>query len=570
MTLTRRSVLLLFALAASAASGVPAAHAQSAGGALGEAIRRLRPDGGREGWRLGPRGEIDALWRMYDGPGAAPLWSGDGRPTPRALVAIALLEGAETHGLDPAEYSAATLRRDAAALERAASSDSVAAARFDVLLSRSVVRLLSHLHEGRVDPRAAGADLPRSGAPADFAAGALELWRAPDLAAALSAWEPPYAAYHALLNALARYRELAADTSLRAPRTGGPRALRPGDPYADAPDLRRLLVALGDLEAANAVTAGDSVAVYDAALADAVALFQQRHGLEPDGVLGPATMAQLRAPLSKRVRQIELTLERWRWLPHRPAQRFLVVNVPEFRLDAFDGPPGGASQLAMRVIVGQATGRHGTPYFAGTMREVVFRPYWDVPLRIARNELLPIIRRRPGYMDAEGFEIVRGGEADAVAYPPTRANLARVAAGTLRLRQRPGPKNALGAVKFVFPNPYSVYLHGTPALRLFEHARRDFSHGCIRTEDPTALAAFALRGEAGWDRAEIERAMRAEKTLHVPLQQPIAVYVTYATAVARGDVVSFFPDLYGRDATLARELMRRAPALERGSVSDRP
>jgi murein L,D-transpeptidase YcbB/YkuD len=266
-------------------------------------------------------------------------------------------------------------------------------------------------------------------------------------------------------------------------------------------------------------------------------------------------MSALRVPLARRVRQIELTLERWRWMPDVPPERYAVVNVPAFRLYVFEHDATAAhAELRTNVIVGQA-GRRATPAFVGTMREVVFRPYWDVPPSIARNETVPYIRRRPGYFEREELEIVRGGDDDAVVYPPTERNLERVLAGTLRLRQRPGPKNALGYVEFVFPNAYNVYLHGTPAQELFAATRRDFSHGCIRVEDPTALAELVLRGQPGWDRAAIEAAMQGTRTLRVKLDRPVAVYVLYATVTVGGDgTVRFYPDLYGRDAALERAL----------------
>jgi murein L,D-transpeptidase YcbB/YkuD len=269
-------------------------------------------------------------------------------------------------------------------------------------------------------------------------------------------------------------------------------------------------------------------------------------------------MGQLRVPMSQRVRQIEITLERWRWLPDHPPARYAVVNIPAFRLYVFEGDSLGDNPvLGMKVIVGKSQGRHATPVFTGVMRDVVFRPYWDVPPRIARNELVPRIRRNPGYFASEALEIVReGGDGVVPTLPPTSENLARVAAGTLRLRQRPGPDNSLGLIKFVFPNDYNVYLHGTPAQHLFERARRDFSHGCVRTEDPNALAEFVLRGQEEWNRSTIEAATLGDRTIRVAVARPVTVYVWYATVVARGAVTYFYPDLYGRDASLGRALGR--------------
>jgi murein L,D-transpeptidase YcbB/YkuD len=394
----------------------------------------------------------------------------------------------------------------------------------------------------------------------DLAALAGAVARATDVSAAVGGVEPPYTGYRALERALARYRVLAADTSLRPPRRTG-RTIRPGDPYADLPALARLLIALGDLDPAAArIPAADSAAMrrYEGAVIDAVVRFQQRHGLDPDSAIGPATLAALSVPLARRVRQIELTLERWRWLPDTPPERYVVVNIPGFRLYAFEHDSAARRPvLAMNVIVGQAEGRHDTPVFTGVMREVVFRPYWDVPPSIARKELIPQFRRRPESFATDGYEIVRRNTADvpATTFAPTSQNFARVLAGELRLRQQPGENNALGLVKFVFPNQYNVYLHGTPAQSLFAHSRRDFSHGCIRTEHPTDLAELVLRDQAPWDRAAMDSVMNGDRTVHVPIVRPLTVFVLYATAVVGdGGEVRFYPDLYGHDTALERVL----------------
>ncbi|MBX6330301.1 MAG: L,D-transpeptidase family protein [Gemmatimonadaceae bacterium] len=523
------------------------------------------------------------LGRLYDMARAAPIWTSNGRPTPRADAAIASLAAAASHGLRARDYDAEPLRARAAA--RAAGAvgaaapraseaparrelvgdvprgapvavDQAAVARFDVWLSLSVMRFMQHLHRGRANPRSLGFALPADTVPFDLAAQTLAASRSADVESVFRAAEPPFSRYAALERALATYRALAADTTLHLPPRAA-RSVRPGDVYAGVPVLRRLLSALGDLapsDTARAAAGADDV--YDAPLVGAVRAFQERHALVADGTIGPATMAQLRVPLAQRVRQIELTLERWRWLPVEPGRRFAVVNIAGFRLYLFNRDVAGeAPVLALDVIVGQAYRRRRTPVFVGTMRSVVFRPYWDVPPSIARNEIIPAIRKDPAYFTREALEIVRGTGADGVRYAPTAANLARVAAGTLRIRQRPGEKNALGPVKFIFPNAYNVYLHGTPATELFAHARRDFSHGCIRVSDPAALATFVLQGQDDWDRPRIEAAMRGTRTVQVTLARPLPVYILYATAVVADDGrVFFYPDVYGHDAALARAL----------------
>lgn len=535
-----------------------AARGQAPDGAIvGAALRSLAEPQAAPLARRGVATGRASLRVLYATNGYQPLWTTSGRPTAQARAVIALLRAAEDRGLRAADYDAAPLGAEWADLAAASPlvSDAPRIARFDLSLSRAVMRLLAQLHAGRVDPRALRFHLPETHRDADLAALTIAVSSAADPAGTITAVEPRYAGYAALLRALARYRALAADSTVRAPALPAT-AVRPGGTLGAAPALRRFLTALGDYRPVSDSGIPADSTRYTPGLVAAVETFQRRHSLEPDGVIGRETVRQLRIPLAQRVEQIELTLERWRWLPDVPPERYAVVNIPGFRLLVFEHDSTAAHPLLeMSVIVGQAAGRRGTPVFTGTMEEVVFRPFWDVPPSIARKELIPRIRREAAWFDSEGFEIVRGGADDARSYPPTGENLERVAAGTLRLRQRPGTINALGLVKFVFPNSHNVYLHGTPAQELFARTRRDFSHGCIRVENPVALAEFVLRAQPGWDRAAIESAMHGDRTVHVRIDHPVAVFILYATAVARADgSVSFYRDLYRQDAALARAL----------------
>ena len=557
-----RGRLLSAVLLLSAVSPRAARAQQSDSVALADALRAVGAELAAPLARRGVAVGRASLRALYAANGDRPLWTANGRPTAQALALVAFLGSVDERGLRPADYGAGPLGREAAAAADAAAAlpDASSAARFDLSLSRAAMRLLAHLHAGRVDPAALRFELPETHQATDLAGLTIALSRATDPAAAIAAAEPRYAGYAALLAGLTRYRSLAADSTVRAPAL--PAApVRPGDALGAAAALRRFLIAVGDYD-----TLGDSATHaddmhYSRDLVAAVEHFQRRHALEPDGIIGRETVRQLRVPLAQRVQQIELTLERWRWLPDVPPERYAVVNIPGFHLLVFEHDSTASHPLLeMSVIVGQAAGRHGTPIFTGTMAEVVVRPFWDVPLSIARKELVPRIIREPGYFDSEGFEIVRGSSDDAATYPPTSDNLGRVASGTLRLRQRPGTINALGLLKFVFPNSHNVYLHGTPAPELFARTRRDFSHGCIRIADPAALAELVLRDQPEWNRAAIDSAMRGDRTIHVPLAQPVAVFILYATTVAQPDgSVAFYPDLYRHDAALARALARPRP-----------
>lgn len=491
------------------------------------------------------------------GAAARPAWTANGRPTRQALTVIGILGDVATRGLDPRDYDSAELATMARALD--ARSDSAQLARFDVALSRSVIRLLTDLREGRTDPRRLGFHLP-SHSRLDLATMAVGVSTALDPNVVITSAEPVYTGYRALEATLARYRTLAADTSLKAPppATG---TLHVGDSYAGAESLRRLLVALGDLSPGAAASDVAQGAQYTTTLSTAVAAFQLRHGLLGDGVAGPATMRALRVPLAHRVQQIELTLERWRWLPDTVPPRYAVVNIPSFRLYLFENDRYASKpEIRMNVIVGRAGRSRATPIFTGTMSEVVFRPYWDIPISIARNEIIPATRRRSGYFADQNLEIVSGGDVGARIYPLNSTNLSRVASGALRIRQRPGPDNSLGLAKFLFPNDFNVYLHDTPARSLFSQSQRDFSHGCIRVQDPPSLAEFVLRDQSGWDRSSIDSAMHGTKTVRISMSHPVAVYILYQTAVVAPEgIVYFYDDLYGHDAKLAQELARRRP-----------
>ena len=506
-----------------------------------------------------PTADLPSLKVMYAAEPGALFWF-DG-VSPRGAVAgcIDMLARADLSGLDPADYGASSLSARWAALTAGPRPSAAEAAQFDVGLSAALMRLLGDVHQGRVDPRSVAFDIDVSGKRLDLPAVLRSARDGGGCAAAFAAAEPPFAAYRRLVQALAGYRAMAAQGEPPLLPDLGPRVkkIEPGKPWPGVSPLDARLRALGDLpmSAPPPSTAPDGTPLYAGAIVDGVKHYQDRHALEPDGVIGPGTITALNTPFTARIRQIELALERMRWLPLLPDASAIFVNIPLFMLWALERDRPN-SVFRMRVVAGKSAG-HATPIFIGKLKYVVFRPYWNPPPNIVKREIVPHARRDPGYLDRQNMEIVESGADDAPALPATPENLSRVLAGKLTLRQRPGEKNSLGLAKFIFPNANNVYMHGTPVPSLFSRARRDFSHGCIRVEDPTRLAEWVLRDDPQWTRARIEKAMAGDRPLQVNLKVPIPVIVFDDTVMVDAEgTVHFSDDYYKHDARLAEALRR--------------
>jgi len=491
----------------------------------------------------------DALDASYRTGAYAPLWLPAG-PAPAVLAEI---KNAPNNGLDLEDYDAAWLEAELAAIT-AGDHTPARVARADVAFTVSFFRLLSDLNRGRVSPERAGFKLDVAEKVLDLPA---LLRRGLDTGrwhAIVDNVEPQFVLYRRLEDVLVRYRFYASRPLPPLPALpAGKRKIAPGETYAGVAALAERLRLVGDLPASGPAPEGDR---YEGALVQAVRSFQDRHGLQADGVLGKDTLEQLAVPLSQRVRQIELSLERLRWLPALPASPIIAVNIPSFRLWAFsDGGDDTAAQLTMPVIVGRAVKARETPVFIGEMRYVEFSPYWNVPPAIQRAEIVPHLQRDPGYWEREELEAVAVGSTGPPVTVLDAATLDGLTTGALRVRQRPGPKNALGAVKFVLPNTMDIYLHSTPAQQLFAQTRRDFSHGCIRVGDPPALAAFVLRDQPEWTPQRIAEAMGGDKTTTARLTRPIPVVLFYTTAIVDSTgAVRFSSDIYGYDRRLEQLL----------------
>ena len=516
----------------------------------------------------------DRTWlnRLYNAETYAPLWVNvAGQPTMAARDAIAAMQSATEEGLDSLDYSAARLAEAAAAIDSVKNPDPDFVGGFDLALSTAFLRYVRHLHSGRVVPTQIGFQLrlpeDRHDVPAMIRT-ALADGTVPQL---VLSQRPPLVQYTRVKETLARYRPLADSISDPVPEVKA--AVKPGEPWAGTAALRRRLALLGDLtdtrEApvpSDTGTEGEGVPLtgvpekYEGALVEGVKRFQDRHGLAADGVIGRGTIAALNVPIRRRVAQLELSMERLRWLPDLTGDRFILVNIPTFQLWAWDSL--GAEEtpsLTMHVIVGQKALSMQTPILEERMEFVIFRPYWNVPPGILRNEILPALQQNPDYLRRNDMEVVQGQGDDAKAVPLDDDALELLERGQLRVRQRPGPRNSLGLVKFMFPNDENVYLHGTPAQELFSRTRRDFSHGCVRVEGPVELAEWVLKGLPEWDRTSIIEAMHAGKSTQVNLDRPIAVILFYTTAIVDADGSPlFYDDIYGHDQKLLQALSARS------------
>jgi murein L,D-transpeptidase YcbB/YkuD len=487
----------------------------------------------------------DSLW-----------WVKGMEPTTQARQVIAVMLQADQKGLSADDYDGSRWNDRLARLKPATRQPTESdAAKFDLALTVCAMRYISDLHIGKVNPKHFAFALDDESKKYDLAEFLKDnVVGAGDVAGVLAQVEPPYPGYKRTIQALHTYVELEKkdDGEQLQPVK---KAIAPGDPYAGVPRLTRLLRLVGDLPVDANVPADQ--AIYQGALVEAVKNFQRRLGRDPNGRIDAQTLADLNVPLSRRVRQMQLTLERWRWLPTSYQKAPIVANIPEFRLRAYD--KDFKIGVTMNVVVGKAYG-HDTPVFTETMKYVVFRPYWDVPYSITRAEMIPHILKDPDYLAKKDFEVVDSKQNVVSSGTVTPEVLSQLRAGKLFVRQKPGPKNALGLAKFLFPNSYNVYMHDTPATEFFAKSRRDFSHGCIRLERPADLAGWVLRDNPGWTPERIRAAMNGSTTQQVNLAHPIPVLIVYATVIVLEDgVVHFYDDIYGHDASLEKVLAKGYP-----------
>lgn len=470
----------------------------------------------------------------YYGDGAHPiLWLGE----PRAADLIAWLRNAAEDGLDPAAYPADQLEKLAAAVGE---TNSRGRAIVELHFSAAFLQFASDLQVGRFLPHKVDPDFFQEGRSIDQL-GALTLLSVSDsLDRFFIQWQPQAPDYAHLRAALADYRALAGAGGWPTVPLG--ESLKPGMSDPRVPALRaRLAVTDG----ADPIAPAGGAELYDDALVAVVKAFQARHGLDVDGVVGKGTVAALNVPVETRVRDIVLSMERWRWMPPDLGRNHLIVNIAGFELRRF---ADGRLEERMNVVVGRPYNK--TPVFSDRIRYLEFNPYWNVPHGIAVKEELPKLKSNPAARAAAGFEAVRGDKV----YPLTSINWSQYGPGNFpfQLRQRPGPNNALGRVKFMFPNQFDVYLHDTPARSLFDKAERAFSHGCIRLARPLDLAVqvLAVGGVPGWDMAKVNAVVATGKRTVVNLAEPLPIHITYFTAWVDQGIPNFRADIYGQDEKL--------------------
>ena len=477
----------------------------------------------------------------------APAWVVKGAPNAQSMLLIDTLSAAAAKGLDPEDYDASKWPARVAALRALRVPSDEQVARFDIALSVAALRYVRAVRWGRLNPAIPDAQL------AEMPEMLRRIAAARDPRVELAALDPQSDGYRRTEATLARYRALARESDDEMlPATKKP--VEPESRYEGVARMARLLRRLGDLPVQAKIAAGDE---YNGELVEAVKRFQARHGLTADGRIGKDTLAHLNTPLTQRVRQLELALERWRWMPRDFARPAIIVNIPEFKLRGISA--GNSADLEMKVVVGGAV-KHETPLITSAMKEVIFRPYWNVPRSILTKELLPKIRDDRSYLGRNEYEVVTNASQVVTRDELDDETLDQLRAGKLQIRQAPGKKNALGMVKFLFPNEYNVYMHDTPSTSGFARSRRDLSHGCVRLERPELLAAWVLRQKPEWTTEKISEAMQGTAPVSVTLEREIPVMIIYTTAaVGDNGEVRFFGDIYSQDAALLLSMEKGAP-----------
>ncbi|MBU0909197.1 MAG: L,D-transpeptidase family protein [Proteobacteria bacterium] len=484
-----------------------------------------------------------------------PAWTGSDNRFPQADALLSAIHEADLEGLPPEYYhikAIALLLGQLRARPENSDPDPAMVADLDVLLTDTFLLLSCHLSNGCINPIMLKAEWFAHNEKKDVTAVLEKSLRQNRIKETLSDLTPKEKLYTRLRQGLAQYRLLATQNKewpLIAPAKP---PFKQGTHDKRIPAIRQRLAILGDLPAGENM--GDEL--FDAGLAKAVLSFQKRHGLDADGVIGAQTFGALNVSPAKRVRQIEINLERLRWSFRNPGKRYLLVNIANFALDVVDE---GTTVLTMPVVVGKPF--WNTPVFSRKMSYVVLNPSWNIPRSIAVEEILPKIRKDHQYLFKNNIRVLQNGNTiddkklQSIAW--SRLNIDYF---PYQLRQDPGPRNPLGSIKFIFPNQFDVYLHDSPHKGLFQRNVRAFSHGCIRIEKPVELAVYLLRDSKKWTREQILAAIKEGNEQTVNLPQPVPVHLIYLTAwVDDNNILQFRDDIYGRDIMLDESLPINPP-----------
>ena len=557
-----QSVALVFMMLASAWLLVLRPHDCVAGPSLSAQIRenlRTRIETAGTPLRISIGQErvhsSSVLPRFYENRMYQPAWSDDHGPLQQTESLIKAIRAADHEGLNPSDYHLEEIERILTEVLREAGSRSglypPRLADLDLLLTDAFLIYGSHLLAGSVNPETFDPEWYADRREVDLGSVLHTAVESDRIADALKGLWPAHSDYLRLREALTRYRDIVGWGGWPIVATGS--KLQKGDRGERVIALRKRLFASGDLQG----ELSNSDELFDDELETAVRVFQYRHGLDVDGVVGRATLAALNVPAEIRVRQIELNMERWRWLPQDLGSPHILVNIANFKLCVVDD---GLPIISMRVVVGREYRR--TPVLSDRMTYLVLSPYWHIPHNVAVQDILPRIREDSDYLEVQRIRVFEGWGVEAKEVDPKTVDWSRMDPSTFRyrLRQDPGPWNALGRVKFMFPNKFNVYFHDTPSQELFAKTKRSFSSGCIRIERPIELAEYLLRGDPQWTREKLLAAIKtgAEQTVRLP--EPIPVHLLYWTAWADEDgSIHFRDDIYGRDRRLDLALGEAVP-----------
>jgi murein L,D-transpeptidase YcbB/YkuD len=493
----------------------------------------------------------DEMRRFYNKRQYSPAWITNSGLRPQAEELLQAIDGTVAEGLDPRRYQRERLTSLLKEIEEIRSYDHAEAQRrlayADMHLTYTYLTLASHVATGRQQPGTLRIDWYTKPRNVDLDS-RLEKALADEggLIESLRTVRPPEEGYKPLVEALNRYREIAKQGGWPTVPEG---ELKPGAQGPAVAALRARLSAEGDLAGPKEGEAQG--AAYDQAVSAAVAAFQKRHGFDPTGVVDADTLAELNVPVDARIQQIQINLERWRWMPSDLGERYIRVNIPEFKMALIEG---SQPALEMRVVVGKAQ-ENRTPVFSDKMTYLELNPSWNLPPSIVAEEIIPESGGDPGYLARKGLEVVKGYD-DPQTVDPYSVDLAQLgsASSPYRLRQGPGPDNPLGQVKFMFPNEHDIYLHDTPADHLFAKEERAFSHGCIRLERPLELAHVLLKGSE-WTPEKVQSVLASGEQTTVSLPKPLPVHLLYFTAwVDESGTLQFRRDVYGHDTKLAKAL----------------